>query len=303
MIGRVNERDQARRNREAEMADLRWEPRSRVKPESTYLQVVRRNVASQAGEDGLIERIFSIMGAANKTAVEFGAWDGRHMSNSWNLIANKGWSGVPIEGDGARFQDLLATFDGNDKVTPLNRMVGLAAPDDLDSILAATDTPTDFDLLSIDVDGVDYHIWKSLHAYRPRLVVIEFNQAIPNDIHFVQDADPAVHHGSSLRAMISLGKEKGYELVATTEVNALFVARELFPAFEIADNDIDAMHSPGVYESKLFQLYDGTLVLAGCRMLLWAEQPIEQEAIQVVPREQRVFEDKSVTWRDPPTSS
>ncbi len=285
------------------MAELRWEPPSRVKSESTYLQVVRRNVASQAGEDGLIERIFSIMGAANKTAVEFGAWDGRHFSNSWNLLANKGWRGVPIEGDGKRFPDLCASFAGNDKVTPLNRMVGLAPPDDLDTILAATDTPADFDLLSIDVDGVDYHIWKSLQAYRPRLVVIEFNQAIPNDIHFVQDADADIHHGSSLRAMIALGKEKGYELVATTELNALFVTRELFPVFEIADNDIDSMHTPGVYESKLFQLYDGTLVLAGCRMLLWAEQPIEQEAIQVLPREQRVFEDKSVTWRDPPANS
>ncbi|MDP6951883.1 MAG: hypothetical protein QGF53_03895, partial [Alphaproteobacteria bacterium] len=261
------------------MAELRWEPRSRVKPESTYLQVVRRNVASQAGEDGLIERIFSMMGTTNKTCVEFGAWDGKHLSNSWNLIANKGWRGVPIEGDPARFQYLLANYAGNDKATPLNRMVGLSPPDDLDSILATTDTPEDFDLLIIDVDGIDYHIWKSLQNYRPRLLVIEFNQAIPNDIHFVQDANATVHHGSSLRAMIALGKEKGYELVATTELNALFVRRELFPVFEIADNDIDSMHSPGDYESKLFQLYDGTLVLAGCRMLLWAEQPITQEAI------------------------
>ena len=40
------------------MAELRCEPRSRVTPESTDLQVVRRNVASRGGEDGLIEGVF-----------------------------------------------------------------------------------------------------------------------------------------------------------------------------------------------------------------------------------------------------
>lgn len=285
------------------MSELRWEPRSRVKPESTYLQVVRRNVASQAGEDGLIERIFSIMGTANRCCVEFGAWDGRHLSNSWNLIANRDWRAVLIEGDEARFPELLATHGGNPRVTALNRLVGPRPPDDLDSILADTGLPEDFDLLSIDVDGIDWHLWDSVRRYRPRLVVIEFNPSIPNDVYFVQDADPARHHGSSLRAMIALGKDKGYELVATTDINALLVAAELFPAFEIADNDIDSMHTPGAYESRLFQLYDGTLVLAGCRKLLWAELPIEQEAIQVLAPEDRVFRDLSgaarVTGRDP----
>ena len=57
------------------------------------------------------------------------------------------------------------------------------------------------------------------------------------------------------------------------------------------------MHTPGAYESRLFQLYDGTLVLAGCRKLLWAELPIEQEAIQVLAPEDRVFRDLSAEAR------
>jgi hypothetical protein len=123
-------------------------------------------------------------------------------------------------------------------------------------------------------------------------VVIEFNPTIPNDVYFVQDADPEVHHGSSLLAMIELGKRKGYELVATTPLNALFVLADLFDVFEIADNDIDAMHSPSEFEIRIFQLYDGTLMLTGCRRLLWAQENIEQEAIQVLAPENRVFEDK-----------
>ena len=161
-----------------------------------------------------------------------------------------------------------------------------------DNILAETDIPDDFDFLSLDVDGLDWHIWNSLERYRPRLLVIEFNPTAPNDIYFVQDPDPATHQGSSLLAMVELGKRKGYELIATTPINAVFVVAEHFDKFEIADNDIDAMHSPAEYESKLFQLYDGTLVLAGCRRLIWADRNIEQDDIQVLSREERGFTDR-----------
>ena len=274
------------------VAKVEFRQKLRTKPESTYLDVVRRNVTSQAGEDGLIQRIFSMIGASNKWCVEFGAWDGRHFSNSWNLLANKNWRGVLIEGDSARCAELRNTHAGHDGVHAVNRFVGLDAPDTLDAILAETPTPVDFDFLSIDVDGVDWHIWRTLVRYRPRLVVIEFNPSIPNDVYFVQDADPAVHHGSSLLAMIELGKEKRYQLVATTPINALFVREDLFEVFEIADNDIDAMHSPAEFESGIFQLYDGTLMIARCRRLLWAQVDIEQEAIQVLPPERRVFVDK-----------
>ena len=90
-------------------------------------------------------------------------------------------------------------------------------------------------------------------------------------------------------ATIELGKQKGYELIATTPLNAFFVVKELFDQFQIADNDIDAMHSPGKFEFKLFQLYDGTLVLTGCQRLLWANIPIKREDLQVLPPEKRIF--------------
>ncbi len=55
---------------------------SRVKPESAYLQKFNRKVTSQRGEDGIIEKIFEIAGAANRYCVEFGAWDGKLYSNT-----------------------------------------------------------------------------------------------------------------------------------------------------------------------------------------------------------------------------
>ena len=139
----------------------------------------------------------------------------------------------------------------------------------LDSIIDASGVPEDFDLLSIDVDGIDWHIWNSLVKYKPRVVCIEFNPSMPNNVFYVQDDDVSTQKGSSLRAMIELGKDKGYELVATTELNAIFVREELFPLFEIEDNSIHAMHAPGGYEAVTFQFYDGTSGKGGMLEPLW----------------------------------
>ena len=35
------------------------------------------------------------------------------------------------------------------------------------------------DLLSIDIDGNDYHIFESLKKLRPRLIICEYNPTIP----------------------------------------------------------------------------------------------------------------------------
>lgn len=49
------------------------------------------------------------------------------------------------------------------------------------------------------------------------------------------------------------------------------------------------MHSPGEFESSLFQLYDGTMVLTGCTQLLWHKIPIAFEDIQVLPQALRRY--------------
>ena len=61
-----------------------------------------RAIFSSAGEDGVIEKIFSIIEPTTKYSVEFGAGNGIRASNTRNMIINDGWSSLQIEGDRAR---------------------------------------------------------------------------------------------------------------------------------------------------------------------------------------------------------
>ncbi|MEG3639001.1 alpha/beta fold hydrolase [Magnetococcus sp. PR-3] len=274
------------------MPTMRLTPRDRLNPQSIHLHQHRRNVHSQCGEDGVIEAIMGIVNPPNRFSVEFGAWDGQHLSNTWHLLTNQGWQGVLIEGSARKFLELLDNCQPYPDIHPLNAFVGYTAEDNLDTLLAQTPCPEDPALLSIDIDGNDYHVWKACQHYRPHVVVIEINQTVPNDVIYIQDADPKVSHGSSLAAMVELGQSKGYELVAAFEVNAFFVRREHFAKFNIPDNSLDAIYDNSPYVTHLFQMMDGTLVNAGNQKLLWKNIEFQWDQLQILPPEKRGFSEQ-----------
>lgn len=249
----------------------------------------RRKVQSEHGEDGIIEKIFEVIGVESKWCVELGALNGKKDSNVWHLLKEKGWSGVLIEADQTYFEKLVREYADNPKVHALNAFVSFEGDSSLDALFTKTPMPKEFDILSLDIDGNDYHLWKSLSVYRPRVLIIEFNPSIPDAISFVQPRDMSVYQGSSLRALVELSTSKGYELIAVNEGNAFFVLKELFPKFGIADNSVDALHTDHHYETQIFQLYDGTLVLAGNKKLIWHNIPLDEEKIQVLPKGKRIY--------------
>lgn len=254
----------------------------------TDLLAYSRDVTSQHGEDGIIEQIFAIIGEKSKWCVELGALNGVHDSNTWHLIKERGWSGVLIEADQTQFERLGKEYANLERAHCINAFVSFEGENSLDQLFARTQLPHTFDLFSLDIDGNEYHLWESLMKYRPRVMVVEFNQTIPNEVMFVQPRNMTIFQGSSLRAFIEFGKRKGYELVAANEVNAFFVLKELLPGFGISDNSIDALHRNHQYETKLYQLYDGTLRIAGYGQLFWHKIPIDINKLQVLsPRKRR----------------
>jgi hypothetical protein len=248
-------------------------------------------VTSQNGEDGIIAKVLETIGDSTKWCVEFGAWDGRHLSNTFNLIASRGYSAVLIEGSKERFRELERTFKDDPKVRCVNAFVGFTAADGLDAILARAGIPKDFDVLSIDIDGNDYHVWKAVATYRPRVVVIEYNPTIPSAVDFVQVADMTVNQGSSMLALARLGKEKGYELVAATLHNCIFVRAEHFTSFGIRDNSVQAIRADESMVSYIFNGFDGTVFVRGSGKLGWHNVPYRESKLQHVARPFRKFPD------------
>jgi hypothetical protein len=97
--------------------------------------------------------------------------------------------------------------------------------------LAELATPPELDPLSIDIDGNDYHVWRAVESYQPRVVVIEYNAKFVSPVEWVMPYEPDYQwdgtdrRGASRAALTQLDKSKGYALVGCniTGVNAFFV--------------------------------------------------------------------------------
>lgn len=214
---------------------------NKIIEQTTNLQAFKKNITSQNGEDGIIEKIFEIIGCQNKVCVEFGACDGRFLSNTWNLRVNKGWKGILIEADPVKAKRLCKDYPGDHCI---NRYVSHEGPSSLDNILGSLyiDIPQNFDLLSIDVDGNDYHIWKSFKNYSPSVVIVECNPTIPPYVELAGDPNNT-DIGCSALALVKLAHKKRYKLVAMTKCNLFFVQ----------DTKIHPVELP---EVNLFDVFD-----------------------------------------------
>ena len=188
----------------------------------------RKNVYSQNGEDGVLDEIFKRINVASsnneKWCVEFGAWDGKHLSNTFHLV-EQGWNAVYIEGDKEKYQDLLETVKQYPKIKPINAMVGFEESDsnNLNNLLSGTKIPEDFDLLSIDIDSFDLAVWQCFVG-KPKVVIIEINSSIEPGI--LQWHDGIFCQGNSFSSTIKVAEDKGYMLVCHTG-NLIFLREDL----------------------------------------------------------------------------
>ncbi|HXU04019.1 MAG TPA: hypothetical protein VN903_23825 [Polyangia bacterium] len=191
-------------------------------------------VFSQNGEDGILAEIFRRIGVTNRQFVEFGSADGLE-NNTVYLLRMQGWGGVWLDGDDALIARARRHFAKEVGEKRLNADVAFITAENVEQLFAAHGVPKEPDLLSIDIDRNDWHVWKAIQAYRPRVVVIEYNSVFSPAIDWVVPYDGqkwwdhTVNFGASLKAYERLGTEKGYKLVGCnfSGINAFFVRDDL----------------------------------------------------------------------------
>lgn len=187
----------------------------------------RRCVCSQWGEDGITEYLIDQVGKSTRYAVEIGfGWE----CNIGNLLSNHGWTGLLIDANEREVRR------GQER-WPTSRCVKAYVTRTNVDQLVAENMAAEPDVLSIDIDGMDYHIWRALTCIEPRVVIIEYNASLgPYDSVSVPYIEPfnrmdynGLYHGASLEAMRRLGERKGYGLVGCEAhgVNAFFVRKDL----------------------------------------------------------------------------
>jgi len=212
-------------------------------------------VFSQTDEDGILLYIFSILGTHDKTCVEICAGDGIEC-NSANLIINHGWHGLLVDGNVKMIKKGREFYWKNHStyVYPPLLVHAWVTRDGVNELIRKNGFEGEIDLLSLDLDGVDYWIWEAIEIVRPRVVVLEYHDIIgpdraltvPYSDNFdaykypVTDGTPNFF-GASLPAFVKLGTRKGYRLVGCNRLgyNAFFVRRGLgeaeLPEIAIAD--------------------------------------------------------------------
>jgi len=219
-----------------------------------------KNIQSQFGEDGVINEIFKRIGLKSKVCVEFGAWDGIHLSNTWNLWANEQWDAILIEGDSDKFTTLSKNVQHLSNVSALNAFVTSSGQNSLDEILSRINPQLGIDLLSIDIDGDDYYVFEGLKKYRPRLIIVEYNPTIPAHLNIVQNKGE--YFGCSALALYKLGNSKNYELIHMTDTNMFFIDSSEFNKLKIETQQLDELF-PKKHLTNVFTSYNGTPFISG----------------------------------------
>jgi hypothetical protein len=179
---------------------------------------------SQSGGEGLLLRIMEILGKETGLCCEFGAWDGIHLSNTRHLM-ERGWRGLMIEADSDRFEDLIKTYPASSRAISTCAFVD-DGPNSLAKIAARSGINNRFDLVNIDVDGLDYQIFSTLDEFlQPPLVVcVEVHTYHgPDDIASIPVEIAQKGCGQPMGLFVKRGTELGYRLVSFIGTNAIFV--------------------------------------------------------------------------------
>jgi hypothetical protein len=198
------------------------------------LSDVEFQVFSQWGDDGIIQYLINRLDIPNKTFIEFGVEDYRE-SNTRFLLINNNWTGLVIDGS----EDNINVIK-NDIISwacELHAVNSFITAENINQLIQKVNFHHEVGILSVDIDGNDYWVWKAIDCISPIMVIAEYNSlfgintswTLPYDPAFARKRDHTIiYYGASLRALCMLAAEKGYVFVGCNSKgnNAYFIRED-----------------------------------------------------------------------------
>ena len=212
---------------------------------------VEFSIFSQWGEDGIIEWLVQTNVEMPNSFVEFGVESYRE-ANTRFLLCHRNWRGLIIDGSASniaavRDDNILWRYD----LTATNAFI---TRENINGLIQQAGFEGEIGILSVDIDGNDYWVWKAIECVSPHIVIIEYNAVFGDRYSLTIPYDPEffrtkahysnLYFGASIVALSKLAAEKGYTLLGSNLAggNAFFIRNDRLPRF--ADRIVDRTARP-----------------------------------------------------------
>lgn len=187
------------------------------------------------GEDGIITYLAKELKDVPTTFVDVGAGN-CIVGNCSAQAIHFGWKGIFIDKDKRQLFTGKKFYSKTTAEPNVDFIREEITPGNINAIIANAGMKGEVGLLSVDIDGNDYWVWKAIDVIAPRIVVIEAkvefghqDVIVPysKDNHRSKDVK---YNGASVEAFRKLGIQKGYKLAgAIYQGYNLFFVRENEP--------------------------------------------------------------------------
>ena len=216
------------------------------------LQDAEFRVFSQFGDDGIIQYLINNIEVTDRSFIEVGVEDYKE-SNTRFLLVNNNWKGLVIDSSSSYINYIRSdSIYWQHELTAVQEFI---TAENINATITANGFAGELGLLSIDIDGNDYWVWRALDAVRPDMVVSEYNSVLGNTRAVTVPYDPEfnrtrahysnLYFGCSLRALDLLAREKGYTFVGSNAAgnNAYFVRLDRLGNLKPVDVEIGYVES------------------------------------------------------------
>ena len=237
--------------------------------QATSMKEAEFKVFSQFGDDGIIQYLIGFVKPRVDTFVEFGVEDFEE-ANTRFLLMNDNWKGLLIDGS-STFIDYIKTRSFYWRYS-LKAVASFVTAENINQLLADHGITGQIGLLSIDIDGNDYWVWKAITVVEADIVVIEYNSLFGSDRAITVPYQPNfmrqqahysyLYFGASLPALYDLALEKGYAFVGCNQAgnNAYFVRKEKLnglPALSIREGYVYSRFRENRNQAGVMSFLDG----------------------------------------------